>query len=487
MRKYIQFLVFLIFIQGLSTQAQNSFQNYLDNLKTKTGLETAQIGVSVIEENGNKYASLNDHLLFSPASTQKIVTTSTALLVLGPNHTFKTIIQYDGTFDASTGVLNGNIYIKGGADPTLGSEKFKSTRLDTLLNIMLTKIQTLGLKKINGSIIGDDQVFESLMAPGTWNWGDIGNYYGAGPCGLSVCDNMMYVHMQSSGTDLPTQILKTTPYYPNMQWVNDVKGGSKGSGDDAYIYGSEYSTYRYLKGSISTNQSDFKIKASLPDPPYFAAYLLDSILRKNNIQIKNSPTTTRILAAENKLSKNTKTEIFKIISPPLKLIIQEINVNSNNLYAEHLHKYLSYHANEKGENSFSNDYIKKFWTDKSIPTNEIFPVDGSGLSRNNAITPNALTQLLLYMKTNEYYSHFYESLPIAGVSGTIAGIGKGSLIENNLRAKSGSMNRIRCYTGYVKSQSGKNFIFSMMFNNFTCTNTEIKKYCEGIMIELAKN
>src|SRR5687768_9212168 len=123
--------------------AQSSLQTYLNNLSSKTGLESALIGICVKRADGVQIASVNENILLSPASCQKVVTTSTALLMFGPDFQFKTILQYDGTFDAGTGTLKGNIYLRGGGDPTLGSEKFSSTLIDTLLAKLLNQVKKL--------------------------------------------------------------------------------------------------------------------------------------------------------------------------------------------------------------------------------------------------------------------------------------------------------------------------------------------------------
>lgn len=467
---------------------QSSLQSYLNELNKKSGLETALIGISVQTADGVPVASLNENILLSPASCQKLVTTSTALLILGPDFQFKTHLQYDGSFDAASGTLEGNLFLRGGGDPTLGSEKFTMTLLDSLLATLVGKMKSLGIKKINGQIIGDDAIFESIMAPGTWDWGDIGQYYGAGPSGLTICDNMVCYYLKSGADNTPTQFVRMQPYIPNITIINDVKSGTTKSGDDSFIFGSEYSNYRHIVGTVSSNEEEFKVKGSIPDPAWFAAFILDSVLKANGIAITGRPTTTRMLSESNMnyTINDNRTTVATIKSPTLRSIIKQINVYSNNLYAEQLHKYLAYYKKGYGSNLSANSIVQSFWSNKGIPSNEIIPVDGSGLSRSNAISASALTDLLVKMQNEKYFDDFLSSLPISGKNGTMSSFGKGTILANNLTAKSGSMTRVRSYAGYVKSKNGKKLVFTVIFNNYTCKNSEIRKISEEVIVKIAE-
>jgi D-alanyl-D-alanine carboxypeptidase/D-alanyl-D-alanine-endopeptidase (penicillin-binding protein 4) len=488
MRLKISTILSICLLAITSLNAQSSLQTYLNGLSSKTGLESALIGICVKQSDGTKIASVNENILLSPASCQKIVTTSTALLMFGPDFQFKTILQYDGSFDATTGSLKGDIYIRGGGDPTLGSEKFSSTLIDTLLQKWMSQIKKLGIKKIDGRIIGDDAIYESIMAPGTWDWGDIGQYYGAGACGLTISDNMVCYYLKSGSEGTNTKYLRMKPYIPGMTLINDVKSGTTGLGDKSYIFGSEYTYYRHFVGEVSGNESEFKIKGSIPDPCWYTAYLLDSALKVNGISLTKQPTTTRMLNEDKqKITPNdSRTKIFTLFSPTLKNIIKQINQQSNNLYAEQLHKYISYSQNGIGNNVASAEIVQNYWVNKGIPKNEFIPVDGSGLSRSNGISASTLTDMLIILKGEKYFEDFYASLPVSGKNGTMVSFGKGTILENNCAAKSGSMTRVRTYTGYVKSKNGKDLVFAVMFNNYTCDKNEIRKICEEVITKVAE-
>jgi len=486
----------LFFVAGLSAGisaqtvgGKQSLINYLNTLQQQDGFGGAGIGICVkYADNGETIAELNPTLALVPASTQKLVTTAAAMLTLGESFRFKTELQFDGTFDATTGSLNGNIYIRGGGDPTLGSDKFESTAIAKLLSALLAKLQEAGVKSINGQIIGDDSIFEQSMAPASWNWGDLGNYYGAGACGLTILDNLFYIHFRS-GTEAgdSTWVVNTEPAIPGMFLCNEVICGKKYSGDNAYIFGSEYNYQRYIRGTIPPGESDFTVKGSIPDPAYYAAFVLDEYLRGNGISISEQPTSVRLLKESKQRITPVENRVVlgDIKSPVLSAIVKQINVYSNNLYAEHLHKMMAYKLYGTGSNTNGNDAIQKFWVKKGLDAEQLFVADGSGLSRNNAISARNLTQLLVLLTKEPCFESFYNSLPVAGKTGTLRSIGKGTVLENNLHAKSGSMGRVRSYAGYVKNSKGREIAFSMIFNNFTGDSKEIREVCELLMLKIA--
>lgn len=480
----------VIYAQVKTTEnvGRTSLVQYIQSLKLLDGLGGASIGISVkYADNGDLIAEYNSQQAIAPASVTKLITTSTALLVLGETFRFSTALQYDG--EVQNGILRGNLIIHGGGDPTFGSDRFSDTKLEKLLPAILNYLHQKDIHTIEGDIIGDDSVFEEAMAPATWNWGDLGNYYGAGACGLSILENAYTLYFRSgSQAGDSTFLLKTDPTIKGIQLINDVQSGKKYSGDNAYVFGSEYTYLRYARGTIPPNESNFSIKGSLPDPALFAAQTLDDFLRINNITITGEATTPRLLRmqGESISSKDARVLIGEIKSPPLSSIVMQTNIYSNNLFAEHLHKAIGYATYGIGSNYNGNKAIKKFWEKRGLNSDALFLTDGSGLSRNNAISADNFTCILVQMVKEKAFESFYNSLPIAGKSGTLKSVGKGSILENNLRAKSGSMNLVRCYAGYVQNLKGRSICFAILFNNYNCPTEEIKSIIETLMIRIAQ-
>ena len=142
--------------------------------------------------------------------------------------------------------------------------------------------------------------------------------------------------------------------------------------------------------------------------------------------------------------------------------------------------------NNGGSNSGGVLAVKNFWS-KRINTTGMYISDGSGMSRMNAVSAYHLTSILRYMKKSKNYKSFYTSLPIAGESGTMSNIGKKTYASGRLRAKSGTMTRVKSYAGYVKSKSGKNLAFAIIVNNYNCYNSTMTKKLEKIMVAISNH
>lgn len=130
--------------------------------------------------------------------------------------------------------------------------------------------------------------------------------------------------------------------------------------------------------------------------------------------------------------------------------------------------------------------ITEFWTSKGVDTQGMNFYDGNGLSRNNAISPKQLVDALNSMRTSPYFQVFYESLPLAGMTGTLHKAMKGSAAQGRIRAKTGTINNVKSFAGYVHSVSGRKLVFSLIVNDFDCRVKVMKKKLEGVMIKMAE-
>ncbi len=427
----------------------------------------------------------NSNISLTPASTMKIATTGAALSLLGKDFMFETKLQYDGTFDTSTGTIEGNLYITGGGDPTLESEYFKNKEASgTILERWAKVLQSKGVKKITGNVIGDAGIFDYNMTPGEWVWGDMGNYYGAGASGLSYHDDKYTILYKSGAAGSPTSITAFKPEIKGLELNNNVI--ANGTEDNAYIYGSPYTYYRTAQGTIPANRIDYEVDGAMPDPALFCADEFTKALKKNGILISKKATTIRELKESKTYSKSDKHTLYIHFSPTLDSIIRFTNLKSINLFAESILKYLSYKKSGYGTEAEGTAIVTDFWRNKGVDVSGFFMNDGCGLARSNVMTTKTQAQILRVMAKDKNFTTFYNSLPVAGKSGSLGGLCVGTLAENNLHAKSGYMNRARGYAGYVKNKKGETLCFSLLANNYDCTPTEMKRKLEKLMVALAE-
>lgn len=497
-------------VEGQLPAAGRQLFSQIKNLQNDPDLANASWSICVLDvKKDSVIAEYSSHVSLIPASTNKIITTATALAILRWDFKYETILEYDGTLDTATGILHGNLYIKGSGDPSLESEVFRK-KSDTLAvtdqwaNLLSKK----GIKKIEGGIIADATVFEDETVPYGWIWGDMGNYYGAGSSGINFKDNKFTLFFRSGAKNGDsTFITKISPEIPNMKVLNYVRTG--GYTDNAYIYGSPYALVRYVKGTIPANKTDYKVEGSMPDPALFCAQSLDSSLRRIGISIgkkasvlrkmipfaeefisldvEDSSITSSVTLAPETGVKVLRIPLHKQTSHTLDKIVYHTNMQSNNLFAEAMLKTIAWKKTKFGEDQAAIDIVTNYWKSKKIDLKGFYMADGCGLSRFNAITTKQLSQILREItKDSVLFSRFYASLPVAGKSGSLGKLCKGTLAEDNLRAKSGYMTRVRSYAGYCTSKKGNLMSFAIIVNNYTCNPYQMKDKLEKLMIAIAE-
>ena len=487
--KFLKVLLCLILIISLG-YAQQSYQNLrkaVDSVKDNDNLKYGQWSIYaqnittdevIIEIDGAK--------TLSPASNLKLLTTAVAFSILGSDFTFNTLLQYSGEINRQ-GILNGNIYIKGHGDPTLGSGRFpNSSSLDDIMNLWFQAIKKYGINQINGHIIGDDSYFDYMTLPGQWTWDDIGNYYAALTSGLCINENLYYLYFEpASKIGELAKVLRTEPAIPDLNFINNMKTGKIGSGDNGYIYGAPWQWQQQLEGTIPAGIKEFSIKGAIPDPAKFAAIYLRDFLLQQGIPVTGKALSIREMSN----ISNQRVIIDSISSPPLKEIIYQLNKKSINLYAEQLLKTMA--KKTHGVSGFQKgiDIMIDWLHARGINTDGIFLYDGSGLSRSDRITTRLLVELLVAVLREPFFDDFYRSLPIAGDTsdiGTMRHKCKGTPAAGNLRAKTGQHLHVCAHTGYVYTKSNKLVAFSMIANDYLGSYSQMSKLHEKIMIELAK-
>lgn len=472
------FLTSITLFSFLFLSGQSPTNKLFDEVLKHNTLKNASIGFYAYNISDNKtIVNHNGDLSLVPASSLKLITTATALEILGKSHRFTTTISYSG--EIVNGILNGNIIIKGGGDPALGSHRYRSY-YGAFLSKWTTAIKTLGIDSINGKIIADAAIFDNKI-PATWIWEDLGNYFGAGANGLSIYENFYTLALSSQKDAQKTTINQIYPHIPFLTIENYVLGTAT-TKDLSYIYGGPFQYNRYIVGEIPKNRNEFKVKGSIPDPAYLCAYELDSILRISEVKIASHPTTKRILGKD--FVKNTTIEITSTLSPTLASLIQQTNLYSINLYAEHLLNHIGFTIKKEGSTTAGADALISFWKEKGIDTDGMYIYDGSGLSRFNTITTKQLVAILTKMEESPNKEVFYNSLAIAGKSGTLSSIANATAAEGKIYGKSGYMTNVRSYSGYVTTINNKKIAFAIIVNNYSCSPYEMKKMLEKIMVSL---
>jgi len=463
------------------TAQRMTIQEYTEQFAKKKVFKNAFISACAQEvKSGLKVLDHNADKVLIPASSLKVITTLASLDILGEDYYYETKVAYSGDIDEE-GTLQGDLYIMGSGDPTLGSNKFKgAVPFKTLLRDISASVRDAGIFCIAGDVVGDESVFNSYPINPTWQWNDLGNYYAAGAWGINILDNeyRIYYAQQLKEGRVP-RLISYNPYIPGLELQSEVKTGPKGSGDNAYIFGGPYNYTKRIVGTIPPGKKQFVIKGSIPDPPLFLAYSLFNELSAKGVQAKNYRTTFK---KERGYAK--RKVVYQVKSPPLKEIIKKTNFESNNLYCETILKTIGSKEMELGSGAAGINSIRKILRRRGLNLSGMQIEDGSGLSARNKVSSRFITDFLnsianeISLKTATTY------LPMGGYQGTVKGFFKKSRAKGNIWAKSGSMNGVLSYSGYVKSKSGKWLSFSIIANGHSESNRKVRPYMEQFMIKL---
>ncbi len=450
--------------QNISTRLQKAFQQF----ETDSQLSHAISSLYVIDAaTGQPVFNKNSQIGLAGASTQKIITATTAFELLGKDFKYRTLIGYD--IGIENGKLNGNLYIEGSGDPTMGSNRWVSTTESSILKKINTVLAKGEVKKIMGDIWIDDMCFGINPLPDGWIWQDIGNYYGAGARGLNWKENQYDLILKpSSSVGELTDVIKTEPLITNFKLGNFIRTGEKGSGDNGYIYFAPNSESGIATGTIPEGSNSFTISGSIPNPSKQFAYSLLQDLREQNIAKVNRIKIYSDSVLERKGVRKMMLILDSLSSPSLDSIIYWFLKKSINLYGEALVKTFAYEKQGYGSTDSGVAIVKRFWKQKGLDENELNLFDGSGLSPQNRLTTHAQVEILKFAKSRPWFPYFYDALPE----------------YNGMKMKSGTIRDVKGFCGYHQSKDGHEYIFSFLVNNYNGKTSSVIEKMYKVLDEL---
>lgn len=466
-----------------------SLQQSIETIISDPALSEATVGICVRTGDGRTLADIESDNMILPASNMKLISTGAAIHLLGSNYQYITRIGYDGVVEK--GILKGNLYIIGGGDPTTGSKDSIATPMTELFDIWEKTVRDAGIRRIDGYIIGDGRYFDGMPEHPSWQWSDIGTYYGSGPTGLMFYENTQSFRA-SAGKKVgdPVNIVPSYPEAPWMEFRYDCTTGKAGTGDQLYMYASDLSPVAEIRGTFGVDRAAKRVDCTNKFPEYTLASYFADRLRSKGIP-NEGPADFRLCTDIDASSADNLEIIGSTLSPALKRIIFETNHESNNLYAETLSKTLG--KKLTGSACYDSTYVAVETVLKSLGIDTSYGIkmaDGSGLSRKNYVSPDFFCRFLTAMMSSPEFETYIHTLPSPGSNGTLAANMKSSPVEMKARikVKSGSMDGVRCYSGYVIPKEGckdETIVFSIMVNNCTAPVWKVRQLLDKIMAAIA--
>ncbi|MCI1639913.1 MAG: D-alanyl-D-alanine carboxypeptidase/D-alanyl-D-alanine-endopeptidase [Bacteroidales bacterium] len=481
---------------------QSSVRNYIDSVAGSEPLRSSLFSVLAVNSAGDTLAVYNSSAKMLPASNTKLITTGTALCALGPDFRFKTEIGYSGRI--KNGTLYGDIYIIGGGDPTIASSDSIAVPADSLFSEWESFISGAGIRKIKGRIIGDGRYFDGPIENGSWAYDDLGTDYGTGGNGLCFFENVQQFSVAPG--DLPGDPVKISPLYPDNRVIdfrNNAVTTEAGKGDGLVLVNTDMCPVAEIRGGYAVDEkpsvenfsnkfgaftcasafSDYLVSKGLyvtGDPADIdAGNALDAVLRVN-------------LSGSNHSYDNCRINILgETYSAPLEDIIKSTNYKSDNFYAETLLRTLG--KNMTGSSVYDscivaeNNVLESMGIDIS---RGVRLVDGSGLSRHDYVSPDFFCRFLGAMAETDFFDCYLHSLPQPG-SGTLSRRlpGRPESVRKRIHMKSGSMDGVLCYSGYIIPEDGDEdnlVIFSIMTNNCVSSYSAVASVIDGILEKLVQ-
>jgi len=476
-------------------------QKLVSDYAGKEPLRSAIVGILAVRANGDTLAQLNRGIKMVPASNVKLLTTGLALNKLGAGWRFRTTLAYSG--EVCDSVLTGDLYIVGGGDPTTGSRSKCAEPLDAVFGRFRSQLEYAGIKKIEGRIVADPRYFLRPSQHPFWQVEDLGFNYGAGPEGLNFYENAQDFSVVPSSPGAAPAIRPTYPDAPWLSWTVNAVTGVARTPNTLYCINTGLVPRCEFFGSFPAERSGYTFQGSNPFGPWTYAYYLHKYLISNGITVTGgyADISPRGLIRTDLLSYGTDdpavpadslSVLGTVLSPPLSDIIADTNAESDNFYAETIFATLGLAV--RG----SSDCDEAARAEESLlksmglnPSGACAIVDGSGLSRKNYVSAEFFVKFLRKMLGGKSGKAFVASLPMPGGRGTLkyrmAGVPAET--KTRIRMKSGSMNGVRCMSGYILPAPGEDesrtVVFSILTNNVVAASATTATILDEIILSLA--
>ena len=473
----------------------------IDSMVNEREFRSANWGILIVDPlaNDTLYAH-NATKLFIPASNQKLVTTSVMLEQLGPDFRYRTVIGKRGSVSAD-GVLNGDLTVIGRGDPT-ASNHMKGDAMAPLHDLA-DSVRQHGIRRITGGVVAVGDAFPGPVAGAGWPWNSLDGASFAGVDELLFNEGLSVLHIQSGARVGDPVIVETRPArtYPTVRVLATTvprdsavvtrgqgsgRGGGRGgfSGPRVSAYHDTLTSTVIVRGQIALGDSaNITLAQHDPDAAYVAA--LAEALRDRGVTVEKQSAVTADGGAVQQSAEHADS-LFTVMSVPLREILPMILKPSQNQIAEALLRTIGLERTGVGTADSARQVVARQFTEWKIPSDGYVVRDGSGLSREDLISPETIVSILDVMRRSPNFDLFFQSLPIAGVDGTIRTRMQNTRAQGNLHAKTGTLGMVRSLSGYVRTADGRLLEFGILCNNWTTTQAAVDHVADAIGVALSE-
>jgi len=442
---------------GAAQAASSSLEQAIQAVASDGPRARAQLGVHVVAvRTGRVIYSRNATKKFMVASNEKLVTAATALDALGEGYRFRTSVYADGRL--ADGVLQGNLVLRGGGDPTIGG-RYEEESASDIFRRWARVLKAKGIGRVAGDVVADDTFFDGVHRHPDWSDYPAWKWYYACVSGLAIDDNCVVVTVKPASAAPSLAVLSIDPPSAPVRLVNGCKTSAKRH--SIWFDRAAGSEQVRVGGYVRLGTKGYSHQVAVARPSLHAAVAFGRALQAEGISVEGVARLRRSGEALPVLSNRPlcqrETELVPVLSTMLK--------RSHNHYAEQVIKTVG--AETKGVGSWraglgrAAEMLRRLGFDES----DFSLADGSGLSRGNRLTPSFVTGLLLHMEQSPYADTFRSLLAVAGQDGTLSGRLREEPYAGNVRAKTGYLNGVGALSGYATTRSGIRVAFSILVND----------------------
>ncbi len=459
-------------------QTLPSLQSKITGILRRPELRRGNIGIKILSlDSGKTVYEENAEKYFMPASNMKVFTVAAAMQKLSPSFKFVTSVFANAKPDEN-GVLRGDLTIFGRGDVTF-SPAFGDGDFYKNLDLLVDKIVESGVKKIEGHLVGDESYFRGYSIPGSWKWDDLQWYYGAGISALTLNDNSVDLRILPASKGAAC-IPQMSPVNTSITIINScITIGDKRNLRVTKRLGQDIVE---ISGTIPAGDEGFAGRIAVSNSRALFIAVLRQRLEQKGVEITGR---NRTIMTPESIATN-RIELTKLESAPLSIIAQKTMKPSQNFYTETLLWTLGEEVGDKRDASKTSAdkglaVVKAMLQEIGVAPDSVIQWDGSGLSRHNLVTPNAVVQVYKYMAKSPYALAWNASLTIGALDGTLRNRFIGTSASANVRGKTGTIDQVSSLSGYVTSASGEKLVFSIIVNGVAQTSMRIKTIDEIVV------
>jgi len=415
----------------------------------------------------------NASTLLLPASNQKLITAAAALHFLGPHWTFTTRLLRAGPVQTD-GTLRGCLVLQGGGDPLLAERD---------LSTLVEAVKAAGIRRVTGGIRGDDSRFDARRYGDGWAWDDMPYYYSAPVSALCLNENVALVDVDPGKRPGDPVVIAVTPAGHTLEIDCTATTGPPGTSSSVEITRDLGTSRVRIRGTVAVDAppaSHAPVRVTVPEPARFAAAVLDQQLRAAGIQVDAGPSADPPPPGE-------AVELAVRHSQPLAEVIRHLHEVSDNLVAECLLKTLAVErgGGAPGTWAAGRRVVQDWLATLGIDPAEIDMADGSGLSRQNWVTPGALARLLAAISTHPHGPTYRSTLSVAGRTGYLRARMRGTPAEGAFQGKTGYLSSVSSLSGYLRTTRGEDLVVVILMNGHKAPNARVRPLQDQIVALLA--